>query len=80
MLVSAIVLAPLGEAGTVYPTLDVTGAWGRITTESGARITGDWKTLVFGVEDRARLTLNPGWTLKAGPRAGDMLVVPAPKK
>ncbi len=73
-------VTPLGEAGTVYPTLDVTGAWGRITTESGARITGNWKTLVFGVEDRARLTLNPGWTLKAGSRAGDLLVVPAPKQ
>jgi hypothetical protein len=67
-------VTPLGDDGTAYPTLEVSGPWGRITTEAGARISSDWKTIVFGVEDRARLSLQPGWTLKPGPREGDLVL------
>lgn len=68
-------VVPLGDLGTVYPKLEVTGLWGKITTDSGARVAPNAK-LIFGAEDRSRLTLNPGWTLKPGRRAGDLVLTP----
>jgi hypothetical protein len=71
-------VVPLGDSGTVYPKLEVTGQWGKITTESGARVAPDAK-LIFGADDRSRLTLNPGWKLKPGRRAGDLVLIPDAK-
>lgn len=65
---------PFGEHGTVYPALQVTGDWGELTTERGARVNADWSMLIFGAEDRAGLKLKEGWGLTAGSRAGDVVV------
>lgn len=64
----------LGDDGTVYPSLEASGAWGTITTESGARADMKRNALLFGAEDRSRLRLNAGWQLGAGKRAGDFII------
>jgi hypothetical protein len=69
-------VVPLGDAGTVYPKLEVTGAWGKITTESGARMDPARAALLFSVEDRAKLELSAGWTLVPGAREGDLVLKP----
>jgi hypothetical protein len=70
-------VVPLGDAGTVYPSLEVTGAWGKITTEQGARIDPARGALYFSIEDREALTLEPGWVLVPGGRPGDLAIKPA---
>lgn len=77
-------LVPLGEAGTVYPTIKVISDWGSIEASAGALLASDWKQLYVAVpaKDAARsgTIAGPGWTLKladgwhvdAGVRAGDM--------
>ena len=67
-------LVPMGEHGTAYPALEVTGAWGRISTVQGARIDAARTRLVFSIEDRSRLELEPSWTLRPGERAGDLVL------
>jgi hypothetical protein len=64
----------LGDDGTVYPSLHVSGPWGTITTEAGARADFTRKLFFFSVGDRARLKLNAGWVLVAGGRAGDLVI------
>ncbi|HEV8432691.1 MAG TPA: hypothetical protein VGR95_04705, partial [Thermoanaerobaculia bacterium] len=64
----------LGDDGTVYPSLEASGPWGTITTESGARIDLKRNALLFGAEDRSRLKLNAGWDLGPGRRAGDFVI------
>ncbi|HEY2323172.1 MAG TPA: hypothetical protein VGJ82_09960 [Thermoanaerobaculia bacterium] len=64
----------LGDDGTVYPTLEASGAWGTIATESGARADLKRNVLIFGAEDRAKLKLNAGWELRAAKRAGDFVI------
>ena len=73
-------VVPLGEHGTVHPRLTVTGDWGEITTESGARVTADSSAIVFSAEDRPRLTLKAGWVLRDGERQGDLVLVKAPSR
>jgi hypothetical protein len=73
-------LVPLGDAGTGYPSLEVTGKWGRITTTTGARMDAQHTRLVFSAADRANLTLNEGWTLEPGARAGDLVLVLVKKR
>jgi len=64
----------LGDAGNVYPTLDVTAAWGRIAIEQGARIPNDWSKIIAAAEERARLELKPECKVVAGSREGDYRV------
>lgn len=70
-------VVPLGADGNAHPQLAVTGDFGEITSDQGARITADWSTIVFAAEDRARLKLQPGWTLVPGKRPGDLVVAPS---
>ena len=65
----------LGDDGTVYPSLEASGPWGTITTQSGVRADAKSNALLFGIEDRSRLKLNPGWELGPGKRAGDFVIV-----
>jgi len=65
----------LGAAGNAYEHLDVTAAWGKISVDGGARITGDWTTIFVAAEDRAKLELKPGWKVVSGARKGDLRVV-----
>ena len=69
----------LGDAGTVYPSLEVSGPWGTIRTDAGARVDAARGLLLFAADDRARLKLNEGWVLKPGARPGDLLLSVAPK-
>jgi len=82
-------LVPLGEAGTVYPTIKVLSDWGSIEASAGALLAPDWAYLYVAVPDRqaARtgtvtgpgwtLKLNDGWHIAAGERPGDMVLSPA---
>lgn len=82
-------LVPLGEAGTVYPTIKVLSDWGSIEASAGALLASDWTHLYVAVPDkqaaRAGTIAGPGWTLKlndgwhidAGARPGDMALSPA---
>jgi hypothetical protein len=81
-------LVGLGELGTVYPTLRLTDAWGvlEVTGGGGALLTKDFGRATVSLKgadasglkgDGWILTLNPGWSLKPGPRPGDMTLAPA---
>ena len=67
-------VVPLGDAGTVHPTLSVSADWGTISTERGARIAPDFSAFFFPAADRERLKLNEGWELTPGKRSGDLRV------
>jgi hypothetical protein len=79
-------LQPLGEAGTVYPTIRVTDDWGLIEGKNGALMKPDWSALVVPapaarsgssiVGDGWTLELKPGWTIVPGGRAGDYTLAP----
>lgn len=68
----------LGDAGTVYPSLEVSGPWGTIGTDAGARVDAARGVLLFSAADRQRLKLNQGWQLTPGPRPGDLQLSPSP--
>jgi hypothetical protein len=67
-------LVPLPPYGTVYPTITVSGTWGRLKAEHGALLKPDWSELTVARGeakvgaavingDGWALALNPGWTL-----------------
>jgi hypothetical protein len=68
----------LGDAGTVYPSLEVAGPWGTVATDAGVRVDAARKLLLFSADDRKQLRLNAGWLLKPGARPGDLLLSPSP--
>jgi hypothetical protein len=66
-------LMPLGEEGTVYPTLTITDQWGVLTVTGGALISKDFKQVHVNVPDGYsgalktsdwELVLNQGWTIE----------------
>lgn len=79
-------LQPLGDAGTVYPTIRVSDQWGVIEGKSGALMKPDWSALVVAapsstdgahiVGDGWTLELNPGWKIVPDARAGDFVLSP----
>ena len=74
-------LQPLGDAGTVYPTIRVTDGWGVIEAQNGALMKPDWSALVVSAPaqttgssvtgDGWTLTLKPGWKIVPDARSGD---------
>lgn len=78
-------LFPLGEYGTVYPSITVTDEWGRLVVTGDARMK-DWSTLYITLPAGTvttgkviktadwELTLADGWMVKPGERAGDSIV------
>jgi len=78
-------LQPLGDAGTVYPTIRVTDEWGVFEGTNGALIKPDWKALVVSAPavttgstvsgDGWTLTLKPGWKVAPDARSGDFTLV-----
>jgi len=78
-------LLPLGDAGTVYPTMHVSDDWGRIDVDGGVLLASDWSRLSVavppgGLDGHALhgkgwiLKLAPGWQAVPGVRRGDWTV------
>jgi hypothetical protein len=78
-------LQPLGELGTVYPTLKLIDNWGVLTVKQGALLASDFKkvTVSAPIETQAHpikgdgweLELKEGWKLREGGRKGDWELV-----
>ncbi len=81
-------LQPLGDAGTVYPTIRVSDEWGVIEGKNGALMKPDWSALVVAAPsstagssvtgDGWTLELKPGWTIIPDTRPGDFVLLPPP--
>jgi hypothetical protein len=79
-------LQPLGNAGTVYPTIRVTDDWGVIEGTNGALMKPDWSALVVPAPesrtgeriagDGFTLELKPGWKIVPDTRSGDYTLAP----
>jgi hypothetical protein len=79
-------LLPLGDYGTVYPTLTLNGPWGELKVERGGALFDKAEVTAAvpaaGVDpsnprgDGWRLTLKPGWSVRPGPRKSDLVVEP----
>ena len=72
---------PLGDAGSVYPTLEVTADWGVLSVKEGALITSDFSRFIVARPDGNRgpgwtLTLQDGWEIRPGVRSGSYTVSP----
>lgn len=77
-------LVPLGDAGTVYPTMQVTDDWGALTAKEGTLMAADWSkvTVTAPTETAAphakgagwALDLAPGWTLVPAAAPGSFTV------
>ncbi|HET6807205.1 MAG TPA: hypothetical protein VFH59_17350 [Frateuria sp.] len=78
-------LVPLGEVGTVYPTMQVIDDWGSIAVDGGALMAPDWTLLTVAApagdaaSGRLRgkgwtLELAPGWKVVPGGRGGEWTV------
>ncbi|MGN2254856.1 hypothetical protein ACFWZ4_15880 [Frateuria sp. GZRe12] len=78
-------LMPLGDAGTVYPTMQVIDDWGSIEVDGGALMDPDWTLLTVAApasdttSDTLRgqgwtMKLAPGWQLAPGERKGDRTI------
>lgn len=77
-------LQPLGNAGTVYPTMRITDSWGVLEASNGALMKPDWSAVIVRAPvapngtsikgDGWTLELKPGWKLVPGPRQGDLIL------
>lgn len=80
-------LQALGDLGTVYPTVRVSGDWGVLEVEKGGALfdKGMSRAAVSaaGIDlpnlkgTGWRLVLNKGWVVEAGSRRGDFIVKPS---
>lgn len=59
-------LEPLEGVGTVYSTITLRDAWGRVVAKNGALITSDFKKLIVPAAGDFELTLNAGWKRDGG--------------
>ena len=83
-------LVPLEGVGTVYPSMRITDAWGSLEVQEGGALVrqASHSATVSAVgADNAgtvgpgwRLSLNPGWLVRPGERAGDIVVVRKDKR
>ena len=79
-------LQPLGNAGTIYPTLRITDEWGILEAKNGALITSDWGAVIVVAPsasagsnlkgDGWTLELKPRWKIVPGTRKGDFVLAP----
>ncbi len=82
-------LQPLGDAGTVYPTIRISDDWGVLEAANGALMRPDWTAVVVSAPEHFEddlitgdgwtLHLKGGWKAVPGERKGD-LVLQAPDK
>ncbi|HEY0139467.1 MAG TPA: hypothetical protein VGF48_01155 [Thermoanaerobaculia bacterium] len=59
-------LQPLEGVGTVYRTITLSDAWGKIVARDGALISSDFKKLIVPDASDFELTLSPGWKREGG--------------
>lgn len=77
-------LQPLGEYGTVYPTMRISDDWGVLEASDGALMKPDWSAVTVvapaaptGSDLKGEgwtLRLKPGWRLVPGARKGDWVL------
>ncbi len=77
-------LQPLGDLGTIYPTMTLTDAWGFLTVEKGALLNTNWSELRVTAPknttarpvkgDGWTLELKKGWKLQPGKRTGNYVL------
>jgi len=77
-------LQPLGNFGTVYPTVRVASSWGILTVSNGALLTSDWTTAYVPAPrdpnvrplkgDGWTLELDDAWRLEPAERKGDFIL------
>lgn len=76
-------LVPLGDLGTVYPTLRLDDDWGVLEVDGDARVdrqTGIATVSAAGIDASGlhghgwKLVLKPGWSVVPGTRKGDLAV------
>jgi hypothetical protein len=77
-------LVPMGDAGTVYPTMQVSDEWGSLNAREGVLMAGNWsRVTVTAPADPSgmhiagagwSLDLAPGWRLVPGERPGSFTV------
>jgi hypothetical protein len=77
-------LQPLGDLGTVYPTIRITDLWGILTVTNGALLNSSWTMIYVPAPknpdvrplegDGWALELNEGWKLESAERKGDFIV------
>ncbi|MGB8657667.1 MAG: hypothetical protein WCE90_07770 [Candidatus Zixiibacteriota bacterium] len=77
-------LQPLGDLGTVYPTIRITDLWGILTVTNGALLNSSWTMIYVPAPknpdvrplegDGWALELNEGWKLESAEREGDFIV------
>lgn len=77
-------LQPLGEHGTVYPTMRISDDWGVLEASDGALMKSDWSAVTVvapaasaGSDLKGEgwtLQLKPGWRLIPGTRKGDLVL------
>ena len=78
-------LEALGAQGVVYPTMKLSADWGVLSVEQGALLDKQMSVAAVAAGDSAdhaqgpgwHLTLNKGWSVAPGERAGDFVVKPA---
>jgi len=74
-------LQPLGNAGTVYPSMRITDDWGILEARNGALMKPDWSAVIVSAPvtttkrnikgDGWTLELKPDWKIVPGSREGD---------
>jgi hypothetical protein len=74
-------LQPLGDAGTVYPTMRISDDWGVLDAKNGALMKSDWSAVIVSAPASSEgsilngegwtLELKPGWKIVPGSRKGD---------
>jgi hypothetical protein len=78
-------LVPLGDAGTVYPTLRLSAEWGVLEVQDGAlldqakslaSVSAVGMDLASGTGRGWKLALKSGWSIQPGMRPGDYVVRP----
>lgn len=77
-------LQPLGEHGTVYPTMRISDDWGVLEASDGALMKSDWSAVTVTAPEKPAdsplkgegwvLQLKPGWQLAPGARKGDWVL------
>lgn len=77
-------LQPLGDAGTVYPTIHISDDWGILDAKNGALMKPDWSAVVVSAPtstsgstasgDGWTLALKPGWTIVPDSHSGDFVL------